>query len=105
MLNNQSQKPNFSNADDDEIMRFYESVSRKVRNLREAKGISQLELALEIGIKSVAFYSNCECNRYGKHFNLEHIYKLAKALNVNLSEFFADDEFALLASDENLSEI
>ncbi len=97
MIKNQCQKPNFSNATDDEIMRFYESVSRKVRCLREAKGISQLELALEIGIKSVAFYSNCECNRYGKHFNLEHIYKLAKALQVNLGEFFAGDEFAALA--------
>ena len=53
-------------------------------------GISQLELSLEIGIKSVAFYSNCESNRYGKHFNLEHIYKLAKALKVPLNEFFAD---------------
>ena len=100
MFKNQCQKPNFSNAADDEIMRFYESISRKVRCLREAKGISQLELALEIGIKSVAFYSNCECNRYGKHFNLEHIYKLAKALQVSLSEFFADDEFALLALDD-----
>ena len=85
-------KPNFSNADDDEIMRFYEAVSRKIRLLREAKGISQLELALEIGIKSVAFYSNCECNRYGKHFNLEHIYKLAKALEVDINEFFKSSE-------------
>lgn len=96
---------NFSNADDDEIARFYESVSAKVRRLREERGISQLELALEIGIKSVAFYSNCECNRYGKHFNLEHIYKLAKALNVSLSELFADDEFSKIAqNDESLSE-
>ena len=92
MIKNKCQKPNFSNADDDEIMRFYESVSRKVRSLREEKGISQLELALEIGIKSVAFYSNCECNRYGKHFNLEHIYKLAKALEVDINEFFKSSE-------------
>lgn len=81
-------KTNFSNADESEILVFYANVSRNVRYLREQRGISQLELALEIGIKSVAFYSNCENNRYGKHFNLEHLYKLAKALGVPISEFF-----------------
>lgn len=81
-------KTNFSNADENEILMFYANVSRNVRYLREQRGISQLELALEIGIKSVAFYSNCENNRYGKHFNLEHLYKLAKALGVPISEFF-----------------
>ncbi|EOG9999413.1 XRE family transcriptional regulator, partial [Campylobacter coli] len=48
--------------------------------------ISQLELALDIGIKSVAFYSNCECNRYGKHFNLEHLYKISKSLEIPLKD-------------------
>lgn len=90
MSKNDKIQHNFSNADDEEIVRFYEGVSCAVRRLREARGISQLELALEIGIKSVAFYSNCENNSYGKHFNLEHIYKLAKALGVPLSEFFAE---------------
>lgn len=81
-------KTNFSNADENEILVFYANVSRNVRYLREQRGISQLELALEIGIKSVAFYSNCENNRYGKHFNLEHLYKLAKALGVPINDFF-----------------
>ena len=61
-----------------------------MRKFRESAGISQLDLALEIGIKSVAFYSNCENLRYGKHFNLEHIYKISKALNVNIKELFND---------------
>ena len=59
-----------------------------MRKFRESTGISQLDLALEIGIKSVAFYSNCENLRYGKHFNLEHIYKISKALNINIKELF-----------------
>ena len=58
--------------------------------LREEKNITQLDLALEIGIKSVAFYSNCENNRYGKHFNLEHLYKIAKAFKIPLSSFFEE---------------
>lgn len=73
---------------------FMKACRQRCAVCANKRGISQLELALEIGIKSVAFYSNCECNRYGKHFNLEHIYKLAKALNVPLSELFAGDEFS-----------
>lgn len=83
-------KENFSNASKKEIDDFYTKVSARVRELREQRGISQLDLALEIGIKSVAFYSNCECNRYDKHFNLEHIYKLCKVFNLSLVEFFKD---------------
>ena len=59
-----------------------------MRKFRESAGISQLDLAIEIGIKSVAFYSNCENLRYGKHFNLEHIYKISKTLNINIKELF-----------------
>ena len=79
-------KKEFSNANEKKIAEFYKKVSQNVRNLRESKEISQLDLALEIGIKSVAFYSNCESTRYGKHFNLEHIYKIVKALNVKMSD-------------------
>lgn len=76
-------KNNFSNSTQEEIDNFYIKISTNVKKLRESKNITQLDLALEIGIKSVAFYSNCENNKYGKHFNLEHLYKLSKALNVN----------------------
>ncbi|ABK81797.1 helix-turn-helix transcriptional regulator [Campylobacter fetus] len=78
----------FSNASDEEIAAFYRQLSQNVKHLREQSKISQLELALEIGIKSVAFYSNCENNRYGKHFNIEHIFKISKALNVDIEELF-----------------
>ncbi|WP_291950850.1 helix-turn-helix transcriptional regulator [Campylobacter sp.] len=77
---------NFSNASNEEILNFYKKISSNIRKIRENKGISQLELALDIGIKSVAFYSNCECNRYGKHFNLEHLYKISKSLKTPLIE-------------------
>ena len=78
----------WGNATQEEVLAFHKRVSARIRTLREERGISQLELALDIGIKSIAFYSNCENNRYGKHFNLEHCYKIAKSLNVNIKEFF-----------------
>ena len=73
---------------EDEILKFYENISKRVRELRESHKISQLDMALSIDIKSAAFYYNCENNKYGKHFNLEHLYKISKILNISLNEFF-----------------
>ena len=77
----------FDNVEKDEIRNFYRLISKNVKKYRVEKGFSQMELALEIGIKSVAFFSNAECNRYDKHFNMEHIYKIAKALNKDFCDF------------------
>lgn len=83
-----SEQKQWSNATQEEVIAFHKSVATKVRILREKRGISQLELALDIGIKSVAFFSNCENCRYGKHFNLEHLYKISKSLQVPIQNFF-----------------
>ena len=79
-------KTDFSNSTEEEIDHFYKGISSKVKYFRKNKNITQLDLALDIGIKSVAFYSNCENNKYNKHFNLEHIYKIAKSLNIDILE-------------------
>lgn len=80
-------KKNISNVSENEINIFYKTISNNVKLIRKSQNITQLDLALDIGIKSVAFYSNCENNRYNKHFNLEHLYKIAKALHVNVKDF------------------
>lgn len=77
-----------SNATEEDIKLLHKSVSNKVRAFRTAQNISQLELALTIGLKSAAFFGNAENNTNGKHFNIEHIYKIAKALNKDMKEFF-----------------
>lgn len=79
----------FSNHTKEEINEFYRRIATNVRSIREERGLKQLDVALEIDIKSVAFYSNCENCKYGKHFNLEHLYKLAKTFNVDIKEFFS----------------
>ena len=81
-------RENFNIFSDEEIFKFYQSISQKVRIFREERNISQLEMALSIDIKSVAFYSNCENNKYNKHFNLEHLYKICKVLNLDIKDFF-----------------
>jgi len=75
-----------SDISEEEIETFYKTVSENVKARRMALNMSQLDLALKLGIKSVAFYSNCENLRYGKHFNLEHVYKLSKALDIEMSK-------------------
>ena len=40
---------------EDEILKFYENISKRVRELRESHKISQLDMALSIDIKSAAF--------------------------------------------------
>lgn len=78
----------FDNLEDDEIKEFYSLVSKNVKKYRTEKGMSQMNLGLEIGIKSVAFFSNAESNRNNKHFNIKHIYEIAKALDVDICCFF-----------------
>ena len=47
----------FSNFSQEEIEGFYKQVSANIRRIRESKGLKQLDVALEIDIKSVAFYA------------------------------------------------
>ena len=43
-----------------------------------------MQLALAIGHNSVGHIAKAELNKYGKHFNLEQLYKIAKALDVSI---------------------
>lgn len=79
-----------SNVDDEEIIDFYKIVSQNVKKYRTEKGMTQLELALTIGQKGNAFYNYAENNTKGKHFNLEHLYKISRALEVPIEVFFKE---------------
>lgn len=79
-----------SNADEEEINNFYRIVSKNVKKYRSEKNLSQLELALTIGQKGNAFFNYAENNTKDKHFNLEHLYKIAKALDVPIAKFFEE---------------
>ena len=79
-------KKELSDISEEEINEFYKTISENIKEARSAVNMSQLELSLRLGIKSIAFYSNCENLRYNKHFNLEHIYKISKALDIDICE-------------------
>lgn len=85
-----------SNATEEEIELLHNRVSKNVKYYRLKKGMSQLELALTIGMKSAAFFGNAENNTNDKHFNIEHIYKISKALNVSMATLLEPQEDLLI---------
>ncbi len=70
---------------DQELSSFYEAVGANVKRAREAKGLTQLELAQLIGHKSVGHVAKAELAKYDKHFSLEQLYKISKALDISIS--------------------
>jgi len=78
------------NITKNEIDAFYRSLGKKVKEEREKKNMTQLELSLAMGYKSVSLVSAAELYSKDKHFNLEHIYKIAKILDVEMSVFLTE---------------
>lgn len=81
---------NLSVVSDEDVHNLYQIVSNNVKRLREERNKPQLDLVLEMGLKSTAFYSRCENTKDNHHFNLEHIYKIAVSLNIDICEFLKD---------------
>lgn len=75
---------------DDDLQAFYSIVSNNVVRLRQEQKVSQLDLATSIGHNSATFLGKAELLAENRHFNMEHIYKIAIALNVDITEFFKD---------------
>lgn len=73
-----------------EIDEFYKLIGKNVARIRKNNNISQLELSLKLGYKSVSLVSGAEICYNGVHFNLEHLYKISKILNTNINEFFIE---------------
>jgi transcriptional regulator with XRE-family HTH domain len=67
---------------------FYRAIGSNVMRLRKEKGFTQLDLALAIGLKSVGLISVAELYHNKKHFNLEHLYKIAAVLDLKITDFF-----------------
>ena len=69
-------------------LKTYKNVAENVKRIRKEMGVTQLDLALTIGHKSMSTIAKIEASLENKHYNLEHIYKISKALNVDICEFF-----------------
>lgn len=73
--------------DNEKMKSIYSQIGKNVKKIRQSKNISQLQLSLAIGHKAVGTISMCELGINGKHFNIEHLYKIAEVLEVDIKDF------------------
>ena len=73
---------------EEELKEYYKIISSNVKQIRLQHHKPQLDLVLEMGMKSTSFYSKCENAKDNHHFNLEHLIKISKILGVELEVFF-----------------
>lgn len=69
---------------------IYINIGKNVKKFRKEKKLSQLDLSYLMGYKSVTIISCCEICHKNYHFNIEHIAKIAKILDINICEFFKE---------------
>jgi DNA-binding XRE family transcriptional regulator len=67
---------------------FLDLISKNVIRIRKEKGFSQLKLATEIGYSSASYIGRMEIRKNNEHFNLIHLFKISKVLEVPISAFF-----------------
>lgn len=70
----------------EDVEGFYKAISINIKNLRIKYNYTQLDFSAHIGFNSVGFYCECENNKNGKHFNLLHVARIAKFLNIDINE-------------------
>ncbi|WP_198305921.1 helix-turn-helix domain-containing protein [Arcobacter vandammei] len=65
-------------------------VSKNVKKFIEEKGLTQLQLSLEIGLNGSAYLGRAEIRKNNHHFNITHIAKISKVLDIDIREFFEE---------------
>ena len=69
---------------------YYEKskiLGRNIKNIRKQKRLTEMQLGKKIG-KSRKFISLIEYPRYGKEINLESLFDISRALDVDIYYFF-----------------
>jgi len=70
-----------------------DTVSFNVKKHRKAKGFTQMQLALDIGMSGGAYLGRAELRKANHHFNIVHLAKISKVLNVPIAKFFEVEEY------------
>ncbi len=70
--------------------KYYINIGKNVKELRTAKGWSQKELALKMGLKSQTFISKAE-KGIEKRFGIEHIIKMCDVFECRINDIVGID--------------
>lgn len=89
------------NNKNEKLELFYKQIGKNVKNLRTKKGFSQLKLANSMGYDSVGHIAKAEIYKYDKKFNLEHLFKIAKILDVSIKDIFEGTDEIIKTKDTN----
>jgi transcriptional regulator with XRE-family HTH domain len=81
---------------EDYSQKILDTVSANVKKYRELKNYSQVELGLDIGMNGGAYLGRAEIRKNNHHFNIVHLAKISKILDVPIALFFEP------VTDENL---
>ena len=75
-------------AQDKRVENAHKIIGQNVKKAREKAGLTQLQLALAIGHKSVSLVSCAEIYHKKQHFNIEHLLKIAADTGLLISHAF-----------------
>lgn len=64
------------------------AIGNEVAKQRILKNITQLDLALTIGYSSTSVIAKAEAGTENRHFSVEQLYKISKALEIPIEIFF-----------------
>ncbi len=73
---------------DIDINQAYLKIGKNVKKYRMKKGMSQWDLATQMGYESVSIVSMSEICSRNKHFNIEHLIKISQILEVDIKHLF-----------------
>ena len=85
MKQEQLLEPPFDKDVEDKI---HLQIGKNVKKLRMKHGLTQMELAQELGFKSVSIISQGEIYKDKQHFNIIHLAKIACVLGEPMWKFF-----------------
>ncbi|MDQ1244557.1 MAG: hypothetical protein QG565_897 [Campylobacterota bacterium] len=69
------------NLDMDSI---HKKIGANVAEYRKKAGLSQLDLSLKLGHKSVSIVASAERYYKQKHFNINHLFEIANILDIDV---------------------
>lgn len=72
---------------DNEAILLLDKISANVVKYRKSKGWSQLKLAVEMGYLSASYFGRMEIRKDGERFNITHLYKISRILDIPLIKF------------------
>ncbi len=65
---------------------IHKKIGLNVAKFRKEAGLSQLDLSLKLGHKSVSIIASGEKFYNGKHFNINHLFQISNILEIEVCD-------------------